>query len=147
MNDSQLRKEQEDFALKQLPRSPVVWIPQEPMFMQGGMWHKNEKVNFSSADEYGKIEIIWPGPNNIVFNRLEMEKRALDVAELYDEQTDYILALGSPTLIALIGWGIGQENKQIRMLEWDRGLRRYYPTFDRKAKRDGTAIKGDSRIS
>lgn len=144
MNDTELRKEQEAFAVKQLPRAPIVWIPQKPMWLKSGQWHSKE-MDFSSANEFGKVEVIWAGPPSIVFDRLEMETRALDMAELYDDQQDYILALGSPTLIAIFAWAVGQENKELHMLEWDKGYRRYYPTFRRKGKKDGTGT-GNSTI-
>lgn len=117
-------------------RKPVVWITQEPMRKEHGIdahgkdtsrW-VSKGLDIASASEYGSIAIIWP-PAASVFSREMMERDAMKVARSYDHATDYIVALGSPTLIAVLSWAIGREDKILRMLEWDKGMRRYYPTL------------------
>lgn len=113
----------------------VVWVPQEPMKkewvtlngMREARW-VSKGFDLATANDFGIVSIIWP-PDASVINREVMEREAFEIAARYDEKEDYILALGSPTLIALLAWAIGQNQKTLRMLEWDRGLRRYNPTL------------------
>lgn len=107
---------------------PVVYIPQEPMRKNhDGVW-VSKGLNLAATSEFGIMCIVWP-PNASILYRAHLEQTAKDMALKYREDTDYVVALGSPTLIAMMGWAIGNEGKVLRMLEWDRGLERYYPTL------------------
>lgn len=105
-----------------------VFIPQEPMKKDpGGRW-VSKGLNLAAATEYGELQIIW-GPTASILTRASAEETAQEIASAYSEQSDYIVALGSPSLIAVLSWAIGMEGKQLRMLEWDRKMGRYYPTL------------------
>lgn len=106
----------------------IVFIPQEPMRKNSeGRW-VSKGLNLASATAFGELSIIWP-PDNSILNGAMLEEEALRVAKRYREDKDYIVALGSPTLIGLLAWAIGREGKMLRVLEWDRGLQRYYATL------------------
>ncbi len=107
---------------------PMVWIPQEPMHKdRQGNW-VSKGFDLASATEFGSIIIVWP-PGTSILQRQMIEDRALEIARQYDEFRDYVVCLGSPTLIAALGWAIGWEGKTLRVLEWDNKLARYYPTL------------------
>lgn len=109
-------------------RKPTVWIAQEPMRKDiAGKW-VSKGLDLASAVMYGNPIIIWP-PDTSILVRSVMETEALKVADKYDEEQDYVIALGSPTLIAVLAWAIGSQSKRLRMLEWDRALLRYHPTL------------------
>lgn len=107
-----------------------VYIPQEPMVKHGGRW-VSKGLDIASANLYGDMIIIWPPGTSIMTGSL-VERDALKVARAYDEELDYMVALGSPSLIAILAWAIGKEGKVLRMLEWDRSMKRYYPTLGRE---------------
>lgn len=106
---------------------PTVWIPQEPMRRVGDRWI-TKGLNLAATSEYGVMRIIW-GPDTSILSREVLEQKAAECASVYDPTRDYIVALGSPSLIALFSWAIGAKGKTICMLEWDKALRRYYPTL------------------
>lgn len=107
-----------------------VYIPQEPMIKQGGRW-VSKGLDIASANMYGDMIIVWPPGTSIMVGSL-VEEDALKVARAYEEELDYMVALGSPSLIAMLAWAIGREGKMLRMLEWDRSMKRYYPTLGRE---------------
>ena len=106
-----------------------VWIPQEPMVKDRdtGEWI-SKGFDLASASQFGSSIIVWQHGASIL-QRDMIEDRALEVARQYDELEDYVVCLGSPTLIAALGWAIGWEGKTLRVLEWDKRLKRYYPTL------------------
>lgn len=105
-----------------------VFIPQEPMKKDGnGRW-VSKGLNLQAATDYGEMIIVWP-PDTTILTPDNITEDALRVAEGYRDWEDYIVAVGSPTLIGLLCWAIGSRGKEIRMLEWDRDLRRYCPTL------------------
>lgn len=111
-----------------IKRRPRVFIAQEPMRKDAnGRW-VSKGLDIASANEYGEIIIIW-GPESSIMSRNYMEAEALKAADAYDELNDYVVALGSPTLISILAWAIGSRGKMLRVLEWDRSMQRYYPTL------------------
>lgn len=108
---------------------PAVYIPQEPMRKNHlGEWI-TKGLDLAAATEYGELKIVWP-PDASILTRKIIEDTAHRIADQYSEQTDYIVALGSPTLIAVIGWAIGNHGKRLRILEWSKQMKRYYPTLN-----------------
>ena len=105
----------------------TVWIPQEPMRREGGAWI-SKGFNLAATAEYGSMRIVW-GPDTSILDRDALEDTARRAASDYDPEADYVVALGSPTLIAMLSWAIGEAGKPIYMLEWDKPGRRYYPTL------------------
>ena len=105
-----------------------VYVPQEPMRKNpDGSW-SSKGYNLAAAADYGDICVIWK-PDATIMTRASAEESAVLIAAQYNEDEDYVVALGSPSLIALLGWAIGAEGKQLRILEWDRRMGRYYPTL------------------
>ena len=111
---------------------PVVWIVQEPMRKEyvaeiGWRW-VSKGLDLASAGRYGNSVIVWP-PDAPIRTREVLEAEAGDIARSYNDQNDFIVAVGSPTLIAMLSWAIGKAGKSLRMLEWDRKNECYFPTM------------------
>lgn len=105
-----------------------VFIIQEPMqFDRAGAFVK-KRINLEAAHEYGELVIVFENPHSVLDRRIVMDK-AHQAAEIYNEETDYVVPVGSPTLIAAMAWAIGLSGRKLRMLEWDRGLGKYNPTL------------------
>jgi len=113
----------------------IVFIPQEPMVKVNGRW-VSKGLDIASAYEYGDIVFVWP-PGTSVMSRQLIEDDADVAAERYNDEVDYVVALGSPSLIAALGWAIGRRGKALRMLEWDRAMKRYYPTLGERLTKGG----------
>jgi hypothetical protein len=115
--------------------SSKVYIPQEPMRKAlNGEW-VSKGLDLASAQKFGDVQIIWPPSASILYRSL-IEERAQRVADMYNDKTDFVVALGSPTLIGALCWAIGQKGKELRILEWDKGMRMYYPTMSSELKGD-----------
>lgn len=107
---------------------PTVFIPQLPMAKgPNGTW-VNKPIDLNPAMDFGALEVVWP-PGASVSSRDAIEREARRISELYDETQDYIIALGSPSLICILTWAIGRAGKKLRMLEWQNRDRRYAPTL------------------
>jgi hypothetical protein len=112
----------------------IVFIPQEPMRKDGdGKW-VSKGLNLAATSAYGDMCIVW-GPDTSILSHEFLSQEARKVAARYDEDRDYIVALGSPSLIALLSWAIGETGKRLRMLEWDRSMKRYYPTLSNQMEK------------
>jgi len=110
---------------------PVVWAAQEPMRKDNnGIWVP-KGLDFSSVEKFGTLEFVW-GPDASIMDREALEVEAQRCARQYDPAIDYIVALGSPTLIAILAWAIGTSGKQIHMLEWQKGPECYQTTLERE---------------
>ena len=109
---------------------PTIWIPQEPMHRENGRW-VSKGFDLAATAEYGNMKIIW-SPDTSVLQRGEIERDALAAAKQYDSTCDYVVALGSPTLIGMLGWALGTLDKPLRVLEWSKQMKRYYPTMTQK---------------
>ena len=121
--------------------SPTVWIAQEPMRKENGTW-VSKGLDIASANMYGEVQIVW-GPDASILGRAEVENIAVRAAMKYDPSQDYVVALGSPSLIAMLAWAIGCEKKTLRILEWDRALQRYYPTLRSTLQQSERNINGN----
>lgn len=102
----------------------VVYAVQQPVFKNNyGQWI-SKGYDLASIETYGDIKYVWT-PEPDIKSRSTMETMALQIARNYKEDVDFVLAIGSPSLIAMIGWAIGVEGKTIRLLQWDRKRRKY----------------------
>lgn len=110
-----------------MSRRPIVFAPQEPMRKENGIW-VSKGLNLSASAEYGDLLIIWP-PDASILTRANIETEARAAAERYNERIDWVVALGSPTLIGALAWAIGALGKELRILEWDREAKRYASTL------------------
>lgn len=110
-----------------MSRRPIVFAPQEPMRKEGGVW-VSKGLNLSASAEYGELLIIW-GPDASILTRQNIEAEARVAAERYNDKYDWVVALGSPTLIGALTWAIGALGKELRILEWDREAKRYASTL------------------
>lgn len=97
------------------------------MRKENGAW-VSKGLNLAATSEFGRMLVIW-GPDASIITRETIEEEARTAARRYNDQTDYLVALGSPSLIAAFSWAIGVYGKELRVLEWDRSLQRYYPTL------------------
>jgi len=94
-----------------------------------GRW-VSKGLDLAATAEFGDIRIVWPPGAAIIGAETTAEVAAI-AASAYDEQLDYVVALGSPTLIAVLAWAIGNRGKRLRMLEWDTRNKRYYSTISK----------------
>lgn len=99
-----------------------------------GRW-ESRGLNLAALSEYGERIMVWEAGATII-SRNMMTQEAMLAAEQYDAAQDYVVAIGSPTLIAILGWAIGARGKTLRMLEWDRAMQRYYPTLGESLERE-----------
>lgn len=107
---------------------PTVFAPQEPMRKdENGKW-VSKGLNLAATAEYGDLSIIW-SPDASVLTRELIDREARAAAEAYNEEQDWVVALGSPTLIAAFAHAIGWKGKRLRVLEWDRAAQRYTTTL------------------
>lgn len=107
---------------------PIVFAPQEPMRKDtNGRW-VSKGLNLAATAEYGDLLIMW-SPDASVLSYGHVMKEARSFAESYDEERDWLVAVGSPSLIAAFAHAIGIEGKRLRILEWDRAAQRYASTF------------------
>jgi hypothetical protein len=110
--------------------SNVVFAAQEPMVRnQNGHWIRNPTFDLDDAKRFGSIRFVW-APGAASFSPADLRTRAVEIAEEFDDERDWIVNLGSPTLIATLAWAIGHVGKRLRVLEWDRRERAYVPTTD-----------------
>lgn len=108
---------------------PKIYAAQEPSIkIEEGVWAP-KGLDFSSAHEFGELMFVWPPMEAKLFSRRELEARAIEAARDYDDSRDFILALGSPTLIGLLGWAVGDQKKRFRILEWSKATQSYYATL------------------
>jgi hypothetical protein len=107
---------------------PIVFIAQIPMKKNpDGVWVQ-KPIDLTKASDYGMLEVVWP-PQASVAARADIEAEAMKIGRLYDPDKDYIIALGSPSLICAIAWAIGRCGKKLRMLEWQNRSKTYAPTM------------------
>jgi len=117
-----------------MARRPIVFAAQEPMYKDAdGRWI-SRGFNLAAAADFGDLVIVW-GPDAPIMSPGLIAGQALSAASRYDPAMDYIVALGSPTLIAVLAWAIGRKRKPIRMLEWDKRFGRYYVTMQPSTER------------
>jgi hypothetical protein len=113
-----------------------------------GNW-VSKGLNLAASAEYGDLIIVWP-PDASVLSGDFIEREALNAAARYNDEVDWVLALGSPSLIAVLAWAIGFHGKTLRMLEWDRAAQRYVRTLnpttnDPERNRYGNGYKAESK--
>ncbi len=105
-----------------------VYAPQEPMIknLVTGMYERNARYNLDDAKRFGDLVFVWPNGSQ-VWNRYEVRQKALEIAQDYHEDEDWVVNVGSPTLMFLLGWALGRSNKELRVLEWDGRINEYVP--------------------
>ena len=109
---------------------PTVFAAQEPMVKNpNGHWVRNPHFNLADTQRFGAIRYIW-SPGAAAFAPSDLRSRALEIAEEFDDSIDWLVNLGSPTLIATLAWALGRCGKRLRVLEWDRRGKCYVPTTD-----------------
>lgn len=106
----------------------IVYAPQEPMTknLLTGLYERNPRYNLSALDEYGHVTFVWPVGSQ-VWAKYEVKEHALKTARAFDDQNDWVVNVGSPTLMFLLGWAIGHVGKELRILEWDGRINNYVP--------------------
>lgn len=115
---------------------PKVFIAQLPMKKNpDGVW-VSKNLDLSKSEDFGELTVVWP-PDASLSPRGAIERQATVMGRHYNDETDYMIALGSPSLICALAWAIGRAGKRLRMLEWQNREQRYVPTmlntiFDRE---------------
>lgn len=117
----------------------TVYAPQEPLIknMVTGIYEPNRRYNLDALRKFGDIQFCWPNGSQ-VWARYETMQHARAIAQKFSSEHDWVVNLGSPTLMYLLGWAIGAENKPLRILEWDGRINDYVPIIlNRKEEEDG----------
>lgn len=111
-------------------RAPMIFAAQEPMVKNNsGHWTPNPTFDLSDLKRFGTLFYVWsPGAANFAPDHLR--KRAVEIAETFDDSRDCLVNLGSPTLIATLAWALGKCGKSLRVLEWDRRAEQYVLTTE-----------------
>lgn len=81
-------------------------------------------MNFLSAEQYGKIEIIFDHNVSPTFLRRAypiLKEKLKDI-----KPGDYVIPTGPPSLIALVGHLFLAKLGRLRLLQWDRQTGQYY---------------------
>lgn len=114
---------------------PRLFAPQEPLLknLETGLWEPNRRIDVSAAKRFGDITFVWP-PGSAIWASWHVRQKALEVAETYDDREDFVINLGSPSLIGILCWAIGNTGKELRVLEWDRRIADYVPVIVEERK-------------
>lgn len=100
-------------------RRPTVYVPQEPMRWDPALGARVPMYDLSGAAKFGRIHICIP-PTIVLHDTAEIARRLAAGMETFDEG-DFLLAVGSPMMIAIAGHiALSNAGGAIQMLNWDR---------------------------
>jgi hypothetical protein len=102
-----------------------VFIPQISLRYVAETQSFRPAFNFSPAAQFGTLTpILEPDDDPLMIARItDKVKRAL--ADY--KETDYFLATGNPTVIAICAGVIMRKHSVLQMLQWDKQLKAYLP--------------------
>jgi hypothetical protein len=109
---------------------PRLYAPQEPLIknMETQLWEPNRRIDLTPAKRFGEITFVWP-PGSAIWASYHVRNKALEIAKQYNDGEDFVINLGSPSLIGILCWAIGNVGKELRVLEWDRRINDYVPIY------------------
>lgn len=86
--------------------------------------------NLTSAKEFGDIEVIFQLSDQVYYSDSQpFIDKCEDVLEEFDPEKDYILLLGDPVLISVVGSVLSQRVFGYNVLKWDRQSSTYVPVY------------------
>lgn len=109
---------------------PRLFAPQAPLWrnLETGDWEPKKGIDLTPAKRFGELVFIWP-PGSLISSLPNVSAEAIGVARTYDDGEDFVINIGSPSLIGVLCWAIGNVGKELRVLEWDRKINDYVPVF------------------
>lgn len=104
-----------------------VFIPQEPVRWDASVGVQVPLMDFSPALRYG--ELVTCLPPNVSFHMTKPVTAALK-EKMHDfQETDYLVAVGSPMVIAIsAGIAFRKTGGKLNLLSWDKRERQYLST-------------------
>lgn len=103
----------------------TVYVPQLPLTSNGGVGSVRPRIDLSPAERYGRLVYLcdWENMDGIDTTAVLFELRA-KMKDYCDD--DYLLMVGSPTLMAIVALVAAEVNDgKVRLLYWRREQRRY----------------------
>lgn len=101
-----------------------VYVLQEPTRFDAELNVRVPIVDLRPAASFGEIEVVMPNRVSAIFMApiiTTLKERLAD----FNEETDYLIALGDPALIAAAGGILLRRMKSFRLLRWDKRTRQY----------------------
>ena len=96
-------------------KTPTVFLVQE-----------NPYVNVLSAEEYGKIEVLFESGQQIMFSPQPAIKRLRRKLRNFDDN-DHLLMMGDPAAMGIACCIASDMNRgRFKILKWDKIQKRYY---------------------
>ena len=106
---------------------PRVFIPQEPTTWDAAIGMAKPKMDFTPALRYGELIVCLPP--NVSFHMTKPIVHALREKMSDFRDDDYLIAVGSPLVIALSTWiAMGRTGGRLNLLTWDRREAQYLNT-------------------
>lgn len=103
---------------------PVVYVPQHPSRYDTTVRMWVPAVNLAPAERFGTVQIMFP-PNVSNFATKPLVDALKERMENYSE-TDYLIAIGDPGLIACAACIAARKTGgRVRLLKWDKRLGDY----------------------
>lgn len=84
-------------------------------------------VNIAPASEFGDIIVLCERSASI-WKSDELVRDLRKKLKFYNAETDFLVALGDPSIIAAAFAILGKDYGAISLLKWDRIIKRYLPT-------------------
>jgi len=83
-------------------------------------------IDISPAEQYGKIIQVIPQSYDSPYSTESMVHRAMQVLRRFNSTTDYILPMGSPMSMFVVGMVLGRLNiERCNVLRWERRAFKY----------------------
>ena len=101
-----------------------VFIPMLPMHWRKDGRPPAPKVDLTPAEAYGALYVLLPG-RPLPVPRVVLPMLHAGLAT-FDDDLDYIIAVGHPVLIAWTGLVLAHYTKRARFLDWDSEARAYH---------------------
>jgi hypothetical protein len=106
---------------------PRVFIPQEPVRWDASVGAQVPLMDFTPALRYG--ELITCLPPNVSFHMTKPVTAALKEKMASFTEDDYLIAAGSPMVIAIsAGIALRKTGGKLNLLSWDKRERQYLAT-------------------
>lgn len=84
-------------------------------------------INIAPAAEFGEIVVLCERAASI-WKSDELVRDLRKKLKFYNAETDFLVALGDPSIIAAAFAILGKDFGAVSLLKWDRIIKRYLPT-------------------
>jgi hypothetical protein len=102
----------------------TVWVPQQPSRFDHEFNIWVPIIDLKSASKYGNIEVLLPpGMSPLALDPI---KRALKEKLAASTDSDYLVAVGDPAIIAICAVLLAKKHGKLNVLKWDRNNEMYF---------------------